>query len=166
MVAISLSEKFVGTPYASAHLYGSWWFCSLWVVLSVTSILYILKTKIASKNILLLHLSFVVILVGALLTHLYSFRGVVHLRVGETTQTYLEEGDEGMKLEPLPFSIKLENFYRIPWTTWRDMKQIYGRKHIKQAELEPFRLQYISGVIKMLEGIEISYTEEGDENEQ
>lgn len=36
----------------------------------------------------------------------------------------------------------------------------------KQAELEPFRLQYISGVIKMLEGIEISYTEEGDENEQ
>ena len=57
-------------------------------------------------------------------------------------------------------SIKLENFYRIPWTTWRDMKQIYGRKHIKQAELEPFRL------IKMLEGIEISYTEEGDENEQ
>ena len=63
-------------------------------------------------------------------------------------------------------SIKLENFYRIPWTTWHDMKQIYGRKHIKQAELEPFRLQYISGVIKMLEGIEISYTEEGDENEQ
>lgn len=110
MVAISLSEKFVGTPYASAHLYGSWWFCSLWVVLSVTSILYILKTKIASKNILLLHLSFVVILVGALLTHLYSFRGVVHLRVGETTQAYLEEGDEEMKLEPLPFSIKLENF--------------------------------------------------------
>ena len=46
------------------------------------------------------------------------------------------------------------------------MKQIYGRKHIKQAELEPFRLQYISGVIKMLEGIEISYAEEGDKNEQ
>jgi ABC-type transport system involved in cytochrome c biogenesis permease subunit len=110
MMIISLSEKFVGTPYASAHLYGSWWFCSLWIVLTVTGFIYILRNKIASKNILLLHLSFVIILIGALLTHLYSFRGVVHLRVGETSNEYLEEKDGGMRREPLPFSIKLESF--------------------------------------------------------
>lgn len=51
-------------------------------------------------------------------------------------------------------SFGLQDFYRIPWETWRDMKTIYGRKHIKQPELEPFRVQYIAGVLKLLEGIE------------
>ena len=91
------------------------------------------------------------------------------IEYGRLTHEQIEALSQHHKLGAAAFvlvSIKLENFYRIQWTTWRDMKQIYGRKHIKQAELEPFRLQYISGVIKMLEGIEISYTEEGDENEQ
>lgn len=48
-----------------------------------------------------------------------------------------------------------EDFYRVPWTVWSDMKEIYGRKHIKQAELEPYRVQYIAGVLKMLEDIEL-----------
>lgn len=52
-------------------------------------------------------------------------------------------------------SFGLQDFYRIPWEVWRNMKEIYGRKHIKQPELEPYRVQYIAGVIKMLEGIEV-----------
>jgi recombination protein U len=51
-------------------------------------------------------------------------------------------------------SIGLEDFYRIPWETWRDMQQIYGRKHIKQAELEPFRVEWVQGIIKLLDGID------------
>ena len=52
-------------------------------------------------------------------------------------------------------SFGLQDFYRIPWEAWRDMKTIYGRKHMKQPELEPYRVQYIAGVLKLLEGIEI-----------
>lgn len=51
-------------------------------------------------------------------------------------------------------SFGLQDFYRIPWEIWRDMKTIYGRKHMKQLELEPYRVQYIAGVLKLLEGIE------------
>ena len=40
------------------------------------------------------------------------------------------------------------------------MKTIYGRKHIKQTELEPFRVQYIAGVLKLLEGVELDYNAE------
>ncbi len=47
-----------------------------------------------------------------------------------------------------------EDFYRVPWEVWRDMKNIYGHKHMKRCELEPYRVQYITGVIKLLEGIE------------
>lgn len=53
-------------------------------------------------------------------------------------------------------SIGLQNFYRVPWEVWRDMRVLYGRKHMKQADLEPFRVQYIAGVIKLLEGIELT----------
>ena len=43
------------------------------------------------------------------------------------------------------------------------MKQIYGRKYIRPDELEDFRVDFLSGVIKMLEGIEISYGEEDED---
>lgn len=47
-----------------------------------------------------------------------------------------------------------EDFYRVPWVIWKDMKTIYGHKHMKRAELEPYRVKYTDGVLKLLEGIE------------
>ena len=35
---------------------------------------------------------------------------------------------------------------------------------MKQAELEPYRVQYIAGVIKLLEGIELDYNEKKGAN--
>lgn len=54
-------------------------------------------------------------------------------------------------------SFRLQDFYRIPWEVWRDMKTIYGHKHMKQTECEPYRVEYIGGVLKLLEGIELKY---------
>ena len=51
-------------------------------------------------------------------------------------------------------SFGLQDFYRIPWGVWWSMKSVYGRKHMKQSECEPYRVQYTAGVIKLLEGIE------------
>lgn len=56
-------------------------------------------------------------------------------------------------------SLGLQDFYRVPWSTWRDMKEIYGRKHMKKADLEPFRVQYISGVLKLLEGLVLKHAQ-------
>ena len=63
-------------------------------------------------------------------------------------------------------SFGLQDFYRIPWEIWRDMKAIYGHKHIKQKELEPYRVQYIAGVLKLLEGIELDYNEEKEQTHE
>lgn len=63
-------------------------------------------------------------------------------------------------------SFGLQDFYRIPWEIWRDMKAIYGHKHIKQTELEPYRVQYIAGVLKLLEGIELDYNEEKEQTHE
>lgn len=57
-------------------------------------------------------------------------------------------------------SVELQDFYRVPWGVWRDMRKLYGHKHMNKAELEPFRVQYIAGVLKLLEGIELEYGEQ------
>lgn len=56
-------------------------------------------------------------------------------------------------------SFGLQDFFRVPWPVWRDMKNIYGRKYLKPSELEQYRVQYIAGVLKLLEGIELKYAE-------
>lgn len=56
-------------------------------------------------------------------------------------------------------AFNLRDFFRIPWPVWRDMKELYGRKYLKPAELEKYRVQYIAGVLKLLEGIELRYAE-------
>ena len=51
----------------------------------------------------------------------------------------------------------MEDFYRIPWPNFRDMKQIFGRKYIKRLECEDrevaYPLPYMAGVLKLLEGL-------------
>lgn len=51
-------------------------------------------------------------------------------------------------------SFAMTDFYWVPWAVWRDMQAIYGHKHMKKHELEPFRVPCINGVIKLLDGIE------------
>ena len=51
-------------------------------------------------------------------------------------------------------SFGLDDFYRVPWEVWREMKAIYGRKYITRQELEMFRVQYISGILKILPELE------------
>ena len=57
-------------------------------------------------------------------------------------------------------SFGLQDFYRIPWEVWASMEEIYGRKHMKQQDCEPYRVQYVNGGLKLLEGIEPRYNEE------
>lgn len=52
-------------------------------------------------------------------------------------------------------SFDLADFYRIPWDVWNRMHELYGHKHMKKHECEPFRVPYVAGVIKLLDGIEL-----------
>ena len=61
------------------------------------------------------------------------------------------------KLGALAFvvvAMGLDNVYRVPWETWRDMREIYGHKSMNREELEPFRIYWREGMIQLLDGIE------------
>lgn len=111
MAAATIVEKSQGTDYAHAHYYGAWWFILIWAVLAALGAFYIIKRKVKCASTLALHLSFIIILMGALLTHVSAKRGMIHLRIGEPTDTYMAQDEEqGMKEEKLPFSLCLQKF--------------------------------------------------------
>lgn len=47
-------------------------------------------------------------------------------------------------------SFNFKNFYRVPWTVWRDMKELYGRKHLKESDLQEYKVKFENGIINFL----------------
>lgn len=111
MAAATFVEKFRGTEFVHASVYGSWWFVGLWAVLALLAVAYFVGRRVRRASVVLLHLSFAVILAGALLTHVTSWQGAVRLRVGEMVSTYYENVPGGDVVErKLPFELRLESF--------------------------------------------------------
>ena len=121
LAAATIVEKYLGTEYVSEHIFGAWWFSAIWAVLTAVATFYFIKRKVRRASVVVLHLSFVVILAGALLTHLTAVRGVVPLRKGIATNEYLTRD---MYLHKLPFIICLENF-EIKFYEGSDMPSDY-----------------------------------------
>ncbi len=114
MAVATIVEKGQGTDYVHAHYYGAWWFILMWAVMAALGVFYIIKRKVKRASTLALHLSFIIILAGAMLTHVSAKRGMIHLRIGQPTDTYMAASDSqdgmGMQEEKLPFSLCLQNF--------------------------------------------------------
>ena len=111
MATATIVEKSQGTDYVHAHYYGAWWFILIWAALATLGAFYIIKRKVKRASTLALHLSFLIILAGALLTHVSAKRGMIHLRINQPVSTYMASDEEqGMKEEKLPFSLCLQKF--------------------------------------------------------
>ena len=112
MAVATIVEKSQGTDYVHVHYYGAWWFILMWAVMAALGIYYIIQRKVKRASTWALHLSFIIILTGALITHLSAKRGMIHLRMGQPTDSYIMASDdgEGMKEEKLPFSLCLQDF--------------------------------------------------------
>lgn len=39
-------------------------------------------------------------------------------------------------------SFGFEEFFRVPWGVWQNMKQIYGRQHLKPADIQQYKVSY------------------------
>lgn len=107
LAAATIVEKYQGTDYVGEHIFGAWWFSALWALFTAVAAFYFVKRKVRRPSVVVLHLSFVVILAGALLTHLTAIRGVIPLRKGISTNEYLTRD---MYLHHLPFTICLTDF--------------------------------------------------------
>ena len=108
MMAATVLEKLRGTPEAFRIVYHNPVFIVLWAVTAVSGLIWLCKRGVPRKLFTMgLHVAFVLILAGALVTHLWGESGEIHLKVDETSDTFLS--DSG-KARQLPFSLRLENF--------------------------------------------------------
>lgn len=101
-------EKYYGTEFTVTHIYNSALFVTLWGVLGIAGLIWLLLKKVYKiKSVFLLHLSFLLILLGAFVTYMTSTKGSVHLRKGESKTMFVKENGEW---EKLPFTLSLDSF--------------------------------------------------------
>lgn len=108
MAAATCVENMRGADFVSANVYGTWWFVLLWAALAFISLIYMLKAGLQKRlQVFFLHISFLVILAGALTTYLTSERGSVHLRKGETVTAFTSADSTSCDLG---FALTLNDF--------------------------------------------------------
>ncbi len=111
MAAATVVEKYSGTDFVRSNVYGAWWFSLLWAVLTAAGIIYFLRHRCKSWSGIALHLSFVVILAGAFVTHVSSERGTVHLRQGAYISTCVMYDRYNQPYDAqMPFQMRLDRF--------------------------------------------------------
>ena len=118
MAVATIVEHAIGSEATHSMIYGSWWFVGLWAMLVATGTTWLirqLRRKPISFNTIItfiIHLSLVVILVGAFITHVGSQQGIIHLRGDQPTNLFdnMGSGDAGMTRLQLPFYVKLDRF--------------------------------------------------------
>ncbi len=85
-------ENDFGTNAAKATIYNTWWFEFLFVLLAINLLLNILKPYMYKKGkvaVLLFHLSFLIIIVGASVTRYVGYEGIMHIRENQETDEFL-----------------------------------------------------------------------------
>lgn len=109
--AATFIEHSEGRAFAMTYIYGAWWFSLLWALLVAFGVAWIVKKRVSHWSTWLLHGAMVLILAGALITHLFSKQGVLHLRQNVSTNLYyIQVTDVGMKANTLPFQVRLDKF--------------------------------------------------------
>lgn len=108
LIAATVIEKFEGTTYIQENVYTTWWFYILWGAMTLFSVIYMTSVKLHKKfSSFMLHISFIIILLGAITTALTAEHGAIYLPLGETQTSYTSEDNINVTL---PFSITLEDF--------------------------------------------------------
>ena len=104
----TILEKIYGTDFVNEYIYSCVPFVILWGVTAITSLLYIIKSKLHRQPVIfLLHLSLLFILAGAFTTWIYGEQGTMRVRQGEQQTSFTDS--KGISHQ-LPFSITLNQF--------------------------------------------------------
>ena len=80
------------SPYTRELIYDAWWFEAIMLLFVINFIGNMKKYQLHKRknwSTLLLHLSFILIIIGAFVTRYISYEGMMHIREGSTENTFL-----------------------------------------------------------------------------
>ncbi|MDR2764758.1 MAG: cytochrome c biogenesis protein CcsA [Tannerella sp.] len=113
LAAATFIEKAYGTMLARVAIYYSPLFFLLQALLVANFVAVALKRRLLKARrwgLLLVHVSFIIILLGALVTHLFGREGVLHLREGQAGNQMEVHTNRGQDVRELPFRMELVKF--------------------------------------------------------
>jgi cytochrome c-type biogenesis protein CcsB len=113
LAAATFIEKNCGTALARTAIYYSPLFFLLQVLLAANFVAVALKhrlLKLRRWGLLLVHFAFMIILLGALITHFFSREGMLHLREGQANSQMEVHTNRGHAVHELPFRMELVKF--------------------------------------------------------
>ena len=111
LAAGTVVEKLHGSDYAIAHVYGTWWFVGLWALVAGLMVYMAVKCRIWKRLVVCsLHISILLILLGALLTLLTGQHGRMKLEPNRPNSHFFVKSKGEITKEPLPFSLTLDRF--------------------------------------------------------
>ena len=109
--AATIAGQCHGIDYVREACYGAPWMIALWIFLVLSGLVHIVRSHVRRFSFILLHASFVVILLGAFLTHLFGVQGTLHLRKGSFSTIYVpSQASAGSQQHTLPFAVRLDDF--------------------------------------------------------
>lgn len=113
IAAATVVEKLSDTQTAIDMMYHSLWFVGLWCMVVIAGCYRMYSVRMWQRpGLLLFHIGFVIILAGALVTHLTGKSGFVSIRKQEAAQHFWQKDarDKTFTGTPLPFMICLKDF--------------------------------------------------------
>lgn len=113
MALATFIEKEMTTEAAKVMIYYSPVFFFLQFLLVVNFILTFIDHRFIQRRrwaLTVIHFAFIVILAGALTTHVFGKEGTMHIREGETDNVMVMRTSKGVFQEELPFALELVRF--------------------------------------------------------
>lgn len=109
LIVATLLEKIYGSTFVIDYIYNSPVFIILWGITAIAALAYLLKCNVQKQRITFcLHLSLILILAGALTTHVLGLQGSIHLRQDEAPVNTFALSDGSTK--EFPFQVSLKEF--------------------------------------------------------
>lgn len=145
------------TTFLSPAVYGSWWFVALWSMFALTLLVTVCTTRMwHNPGRFLLHISFLAMLGGGLLTWTTRTEGRVRIAPEETATQFI---DENGTRHALPTPVKLERFETVYYPGG-----MVPRDYISHLEVEGEKRIVSMNNILELDGwrlLQYSFDEEG-----
>ncbi|ETN94231.1 cytochrome c biogenesis protein CcsA [Zhouia amylolytica] len=127
MAIATFIENDYGTAAAWALIYNAWWFELLMVLLTINFIINIYKYKLYRKEkwpVLLFHIGFIVIIIGAGITRFTSYGGIMRIREGASSNTIISD----------------ENYLNLSLSNGKEVKSIKAKKNFSAVKDNEFTI--------------------------
>ncbi|CBG39390.1 cytochrome c biogenesis protein CcsA [Helicobacter mustelae] len=136
-------ENDYGTRIAKIVIYQAWWFDALNIYLLIAllcSLLFSSYWKGKKYGAIILHLSFVFIIIGAGITRIYSFEGTMHIREGGSVDFMISQDPTLNIIAINQKGQQQAKFFQLPLMANAKIKPIKTEIFGKELQLEDFKI--------------------------